>query len=226
MSRAIDTAGNDSRRYLHPGVINKLINAWLFRPWFAVISIWKRSGVANVAPALKRTPIRQFCSLEGKVEHCSRSTPPCYLFTSRNENGWRPLACNTVFVSRFMVKPARIYVHVMLEPEGRAKNGASSGVKSRENYASWGVVIVIGFGHRHRTSAGTFENRTSVIFFNEANHNSSRRSPTSIAASHFRNVNWHGWILIFRRIARGLSSLQIATVYLNSSKLETVDTFQ
>lgn len=45
----------------------------------------------------------------------------CYLFTNKEENGWRSPVCNTVFVSRFMVEPAEIYANVMPEPEERAE---------------------------------------------------------------------------------------------------------
>lgn len=62
--------------------------------------------------------------------HCSPPARPCYLFTNsereraREENGRRSPVCDTVFVLRFMVKPARIYANVMPRPEGQVKKMA------------------------------------------------------------------------------------------------------
>lgn len=102
-------------------------------PSFAVISIGERSSVANV-PWFKtrwcaRLPLSFPPPFPRKEDaHCSPPARPCYLFTNseraraREENG-RPV-CDTVFVLRFMVKPARIYANVMPRPEGQVKKMA------------------------------------------------------------------------------------------------------
>lgn len=130
MSRAIDVARNDFQWYSRAGVINWLISAWSFHTRFAVILIGQRSSVANVPCFKSDTPIRRPSRKEDAL--CSLAARACYLFTNKEENGWWSPVCNTVFVLRFMVKPARIYANVMPEPEGRAKKWRVIEERSRE----------------------------------------------------------------------------------------------
>lgn len=87
--------------------------------------------------------------------HCSPPARPCYLFTNseraraREENGRRSPVCDTVFVLRFMVKPARIYANVMPRPEGQVKKMARH---RGRNHVETHYASVLGRGVRPRGS--------------------------------------------------------------------------